>query len=153
MDKFDEEILSRLQRDCTISINDLADAVSLSPTACWRRVQKLEEVGYIQGRVAVLDRKKLNVGVTVFVAVRTSQHNPTWIEDFHETVSQIPEVVEVYRMSGEVDYMMRVVVPDIEAYDAVYKLLIQVPGLSDVSSAFAMEQIKYTTQLPLKYLK
>lgn len=153
MDKFDEEILSRLQMDCTVSINDLAESVVLSPTACWRRVQKLEELGYIRGRVAVLDRKKLNVGVSVFVSVSTSQHNPEWIEAFHDTVATIPEIVEVYRMSGDVDYLMRVVVPDIEAYDAVYKRLIEVHGLSDVSSAFAMEQIKYTTQLPLKYAR
>ena len=103
--------------------------------------------------MAVLDRKKLNVGVSVFVSVSTSQHTPAWIQAFHDTVAEIPEIVEVYRMSGDVDYLMRVVVPDIEAYDGVYKRLIQVPGLADVSSAFAMEQIKYTTQLPLKYIR
>ncbi len=153
MDKFDIAMLARLQVDCSVSLNDLAEEVSLGSTACWRRVQKLEETGYIRGRVAVLDRKKLNVGVSVFVSVSTSQHNQAWIDRFHETVSEIPEVVEVYRMAGETDYLMRVVVPDIEAYDGVYKRLIQVPGLSDVTSAFAMEQIKYTTELPLKYVK
>ncbi|KAF7600520.1 MAG: transcriptional regulator [Candidatus Dactylopiibacterium carminicum] len=153
MDKFDVAILSRLQADCSISLNDLAEAVKLGATACWRRVQKLEEAGYIRGRVAVLDRKKLNVGVSVFVSVSTNQHNLQWIESFHEVVADIPEIVEVYRMAGETDYLMRVVVPDIEAYDGVYKRLIQVSGLTDVSSAFAMEQIKYTTELPLKYVK
>lgn len=153
MDKFDEAILSHLQADCTVSINDLAEAVVLSPTACWRRVQKLEETGYIRGRVAMLDRKKLNVGVSVFVSVSTSEHSAEWIEAFHDAVAEIPEIVEIYRMSGDVDYLMRVVVPDIEAYDEVYKRLIRVPGLADVSSAFAMEQIKYTTELPLKYVK
>lgn len=153
MDKFDIAILSRLQADCSVSLNDLAEEVMLGSTACWRRMQKLEETGYIRGRVAVLDRKMLNVGVSVFVSVRTSQHNQTWIDKFHEIVSEIPEVAEVYRMAGETDYLMRVVVPDIEAYDGVYKRLIQVPGLSDVNSAFAMEQIKYTTELPLKYAK
>lgn len=151
MDKFDIAILSRLQHNCTVSLNELAEEVKLGATACWRRVQKLEETGYIRGRVAVLDRRKLNVGVSVFVSVSTSQHTPAWIDAFHAMVADIPEVVEVYRMAGDTDYLMRVVVPDIEAYDKVYKRLIQVPGLSDVSSAFAMEQIKYTTELPLKY--
>jgi Lrp/AsnC family transcriptional regulator len=153
MDKFDVAILSRLQADCSVSLNDLAEEVMLGSTACWRRMQKLEETGYIRGRVAMLDRKKLNVGVSVFVSVSAREHNQAWIDKFNETVSAIPEVVEIYRMAGETDYLMRVVVPDIEAYDGVYKRLIQVPGLSDVNSAFAMEQIKYTTELPLKYVK
>jgi Lrp/AsnC family transcriptional regulator len=153
VDKFEVAILSRIQADCSVSLNELAEEVNLGATACWRRIQKLEESGYIRGRVAVLDRKKLNVAVSVFVSVSTSQHNQAWIDKFHETVSAIPEVVEIYRMAGETDYLMRVVVPDIEAYDGVYKRLIQVPGLSDVNSAFAMEQIKYTTELPLKYVK
>ncbi|WP_018605119.1 Lrp/AsnC family transcriptional regulator [Uliginosibacterium gangwonense] len=153
MDKFDIAILDQLQQDCSLSLNDLAAAANLGPTACWRRVQKLEETGVIRGRVAVLDRKALNVGVTVFVSVRTSQHNAKWIQSFHDTVAAIPEVMELYRIAGESDYLMRVVVPDIAAYDSVYKRLIRVPGIADVSSSFAMEQIKYTTALPLEYAK
>lgn len=131
----------------------IAERVGLSPSPCWRRIQKLEEDGYIRKRVAVLDPEKLNVGVTVFVAVRTSQHDLDWLEKFAAAVRDIPEVVEFYRMSGDVDYLMRVVVPDIQAYDAFYKRLIQRVNLSDVSSSFAMETIKYTTALPVSYAK
>jgi len=129
----------------------VAEKVGLSPSPCWRRIQKLEEDGYIRGRVAVLDPNKLNVGVTVFVAVRTSQHDLGWLEKFAGAVRDFPEVVEFYRMSGEVDYLLHVVVPDIAAYDAFYKKLIARIEISKVSSAFAMEQIKYTTALPLDF--
>jgi len=152
MDKLDRHILEQLQADCSLPINDLAERVGLSPTACWRRVQKLEEHGVIRARVALLDGARLNVGVTVFVAVRTSRHDARWLEQFHAAVSTIPEVVELYRMSGDTDYLMRVVVPDVAAYDQVYKRLIRMAELADVSSSFAMEQIKYTTALPLDYL-
>lgn len=152
MDKLDRRILEQLQADCSLSVNDLAERVGLSPAACWRRVQKLEEQGVIRARVALLDGARLNVGVTVFVAVRTSRHDARWLEQFHAAVSTIPEVVELYRMSGDTDYLMRVVVPDVAAYDQVYKRLIRMAELADVSSSFAMEQIKYTTALPLDYL-
>lgn len=152
MDKQDRRILELLQADCSLPINELAEQVALSPTACWRRVQKLEEQGVIRARVALLDGSKLNVGVTVFVAVRTSRHDARWLDQFHAAVSTIPEVVELYRMSGDTDYLMRVVVPDVAAYDQVYKRLIRMAELADVSSSFAMEQIKYTTALPLDYL-
>ena len=111
----------------------------------------MEDSGVIRARVALLDGAKLNVGVTVFVSIRTNQHNSEWLEKFADAVATIPEVVEFYRMSGEIDYLLRVVVPNIEAYDAFYKRLIDVIDLSDVSSSFAMEQIKYTTALPLAY--
>jgi Lrp/AsnC family transcriptional regulator len=101
--------------------------------------------------VALLDATRLNVGVTVFVSVRTNHHNLEWLESFHQLVTSIPEVMEFYRMAGETDYLLRVVVPDVAAYDRVYKRLIQIANLSDVSSSFAMEQIKYTTKLPLDY--
>ena len=152
MDKQDRRILELLQADCSMPINDLAAEVGLSPTACWRRVQKLEEQGVIRARVALLDGAKLNVGVTVFVAVRTSRHDARWLEQFHAAVATVPEVVELYRMAGDTDYLMRVVVPDVAAYDQVYKRLIRMAELADVSSSFAMEQIKYTTALPLSYL-
>lgn len=127
----------------------IADRVGLSGTPCWRRIQRLEAEGVIRKRVALLDAGMLNVGVTVFVAVKTSRHNQDWFEKFHAAVMKLPEVVEFYRMSGEMDYLLRVVVPDIAGYDAVYKKLIRTADLFDVTSSFAMEQIKYTTALPL----
>lgn len=152
MDEIDKKILSCLQADATMPVADVADQVGLSTTPCWRRIQKLEESGVIRARVALLDGALLNVGVTVFVAVRTNEHSIEWYERFAKAVADIPEVVEFYRMSGEIDYMLRVVVPDIAAYDRVYKILIDRVSLTDVSSSFAMEQIKYTTALPLTYV-
>jgi Lrp/AsnC family transcriptional regulator len=153
MDEIDKKILGCLQNDATMPVADVAERVGLSTTPCWRRIQKLEEAGVIRARVALLDGVQLNVGVTVFVAVRTNEHNIEWYERFAKAVADIPEVVEFYRMSGEIDYMLRVVVPDIAAYDAVYKNLIDRVSLTDVSSSFAMEQIKYTTALPLTYVE
>lgn len=153
LDELDRKILSILQTDATLPVAMVAERVGLSPTPCWRRIQKLEEAGVIQARVAVLDPAKLNVGVTVFVSVRTNQHDLAWLEKFANAVRDFPEVVEFYRMSGDVDYLLRIVVPDIAAYDAVYKRLIARVALSDVSSAFAMESIKYTTALPLNYAR
>lgn len=151
MDKIDRKILSLLQQDATLSTADIAEAVGLSSTPCWRRIQRLEEAGVIRKRVALLSRDKLNLGVDVFVAVKSNHHNWEWLEAFSQTVSKFPEVVEFYRMAGESDYLLRVVVPDIPAFDAFYKKLVQSTDLADVSSSFAMEQIKYTTALPLDY--
>ena len=151
LDEFDRKILTILQEDADRPVAEIAKQVGLSPTPCWRRIRLLEEAGVIRGRVALLDRGKLNVGVTVFVAVRTNQHNQDWLERFARAVEGIPEVVEFYRMAGDVDYLLRVVVPDIAAYDGVYKRLIQRIDLTDVSSTFAMEEMKYTTAIPLSY--
>lgn len=151
LDAIDRKILALLQQDASLSVADIADKVNLSVTPCWRRIQKLDEAGVIQRRVALLDASKLNLGVTAFVAIRTSQHNPAWLEKFAKAVASIPEIVEVYRMSGDVDYLLRVVVPDIAGYDAVYKKLIKSVELTDVSSSFAMEKLKSTTALPLDY--
>ncbi|MFZ2858884.1 Lrp/AsnC family transcriptional regulator [Acidovorax sp.] len=151
MDKINKTILELLQEDATLSVSELAERVGLSATPCWRRVQRLEEEGYIQRRVTLLDPVKLNVGVTVFVSIKTSQHNEKWFKNFASIVATIPQIVEFYRMSGETDYLLRVVVPDIKAFDMVYKRLIRDVELFDVSSSFAMEQIKYTTALPLDY--
>lgn len=151
MDAIDRKILQLLQEDATLGVAELAEKVGLSPSPCWRRVQRLEESGVIRRRVALLDPERMNVGVTVFVAIRTNQHNAEWAEKFCRAVAEIPEVVEFYRMSGQVDYQLRVVVPDIAAYDGVYKRLIKVADLYDVSSSFAMERIKYTTALPVTY--
>ncbi len=152
MDLIDRKILAELQRDGSLSNADLADRVGLSTTPCWRRVRLLEEQGFIRRRVALLDRGRLNVGVTVFVAVKTSSHDAAWLQAFAMAVEDMPEVQEFYRMSGDVDYLMKVTVPDIAAYDDFYKRLIDRIDLSDVSSSFAMEEIKNTTELPLTYL-
>ena len=151
MDEVDRQILSLLQSDATLNLNEIAQRVHLSPTPCWRRIQKLEREGFVRKRVALLDADKLNVGVTVFVGIKTNQHNQAWFDRFNQAVTAIPEVVEFYRMSGDVDYLLRVVVPDIASYDAFYKKLISRIAISKVSSAFAMEQIKYTTALPLDF--
>ena len=151
MDAFDKKILGVLQNDATLSMAEIAETVGLSTTPCWRRIQKLEAAGVIRRRVALLDGEKLNVGVTVFVAIKTNRHDAAWLQDFAALVAEIPEVIEFYRMSGETDYLLKVVVPDIAAYDKVYKRLIEQVAFSDVSSSFAMEQIKYTTTLPLDY--
>ena len=151
MDAIDLKILALLQEDATRPVADVAKLVGLSTSPCWNRIQKLEADGVIARRVALLDAAKLNVGVTVFVTVRTSKHSAAWLADFAAAVSDMPEVVEFYRLSGEIDYLLRVVVPDIAAYDAFYKRLIARIDLSDVSSSFAMEQIKFTTELPLAY--
>jgi Lrp/AsnC family transcriptional regulator len=151
IDEFDRRILAALQSDASMPIAKLAEAAGLSPTPCWRRVQKLEQAGIIRKRVALLDRKKLNAGVTVFIAIRTSQHNAAWFERLRSALADIPEVMDFYRMSGEIDYLIRAVVPDIQTYDAVYQRLISRIDLTDVTSMFAMEEIKSTTEIPLDY--
>ena len=153
MDDIDRRILDCMQHDATFTVAEIAERVGLSTTPCWRRIQNLERDGVITGRVAVLDPEKMNVGVTVFVGIKTSQHTIDWLENFAAKIVDIPEVVEIYRLSGEVDYLLRVVVPDIAAYDRVYKRLIAVASFADVSSSFAMERIKYTTALPVDYAK
>src|SRR3954470_10800014 len=151
LDKIDRKILALLQKDATTPVAEIGRKVGLSTTPCWRRIQKMEEDGVIKGRVAVLDPTKINAGVTVFVSVKTNEHNEAWMRKFAAVVEDFTEVVEFYRMSGDVDYLLRVVVPDIAAYDAFYKKLIGKIALTDVSSSFAMGQIKYTTALPLEF--
>lgn len=151
MDEIDKRILASLQRDATLPVAEVAERAGLSTTPCWRRIQNLERSGVIRGRVALLDPEKMNVGVTVFVRVKTSQHNIDWLARFAKGVSEIEEVVEFYRLSGDIDYLLRIVVPDIAAYDQVYKRLIAVAELADVSSNFTMETLKYTTVLPVRY--
>ena len=152
IDRLDRKILQILQEDETIPVAEMGRRVGLSTTACWRRIQKLEEDGVIIGRVALVDPKKVNTKVTAFVSITTNQHNEKWLRRFAEAIRELPEVVEFYRMAGPVDYLLRVVVPDIEAYDHVYKRLIAKIDIADVSTTFAMEQIRYTTALPLSYL-
>ena len=151
IDRMDRRILAILQEDCTIPVAEIGRRVGLSTTPCWRRIQKLEDEGVIEKRVALLSPKAIGAGVTVFVTLSTSQHSQSWLEAFAEAVAEFPEVVEFYRMSGQVDYLLRVVVPDIESYDVFYKKLIARIDLSNVNSSFAMEQIKFTTALPLDH--
>jgi Lrp/AsnC family transcriptional regulator len=151
LDAVDLKILAILQRDCTISVADIGKEVGLSTTPCWRRIQKLEQEGVIESRVALLNAKKIHAGVTVFVAITASEHTTDWLERFHEVLREFPEVVAAYRMSGQVDYLLRVAVPDIESYDRFYKELISRIPLTDVSSSFAMEQIKNSSALPLTF--
>lgn len=151
LDEMDVKILSILQQDCTRPVAEIGKEVGLSTTPCWRRIQNLEAAGVIMERVALLDPPKVNAGVTVFVSIKTDQHSLAWLEAFHAAAVDFPEIVECYRMSGDVDYLLRVVVPDIAAYDGFYKRLIERVEIAKVSSAFAMEQIKFTTALPLSY--
>ena len=152
IDRIDRKILQVLQEDCTVPVAEIGRRVGLSTTPCWRRIQKLEEDGVILRRVAVLDPRQVNTRVTAFVSITTSTHSDDWLKRFADVVAQMPEVVEFYRMAGQVDYLLRVAVPDIEAYDAFYKRLIARVELSDVTSMFAMEEIKSTTRVPLNYL-
>ena len=151
MDLIDRKILWHLQEDATLPVSEIADRVWLSTTPCWRRIQNLEKAGVIRRRVALLDAQKMNLGVTVFVSLKAGQHSADWLQKFADAVAGIDEVVEFYRMSGDFDYLLRVVVPDIAGYDAVYKRLIRAAEFSDVSSGLAMEEIKYTTALPVGY--
>lgn len=153
LDEMDVKILRILQEDCTRPVAEIGREVGLSTTPCWRRIQKLEEAGVIRRRVALLDPVKVNAGVTVFVSIKTNQHGAGWLEKFHGAVEDFPEVLGFYRMSGEVDYLLHVVVPDIAAYDVFYKKLIGRVEIAKVSSAFAMERIKYTTALPLDFAR
>jgi Lrp/AsnC family transcriptional regulator len=149
LDPIDRRILRELQRDATVPIADLALHVGLSQTPCWKRVKRLTDAGVITRRVALLAREKLDLGLVVFVAIKTSHHDQEWLDTFAKAASGMPEVVEFYRLSGDTDYLLKVLVKDIAAYDGFYKRLIAAVPLSDVSSSFAMEQIKYTTALPV----
>ncbi len=131
VDRLDRKILQILQEDATVPVAEIGRRVGLSTTPCWRRIQKLEEEGVIQRRVALLDPKKINVKVTAFIAITTNQHNEEWLKRFAEVIRDLPEVVEFYRMAGQVDYLLRVVVPDIEAYDGFYKRLISRIEIAD----------------------
>ncbi|WP_342452892.1 Lrp/AsnC family transcriptional regulator [Pararoseomonas indoligenes] len=149
MDEIDRKIVGLLQTDATLSVAQLADRVGLSPTPCWKRVQKLEASGVITRRVALVDPEKIGVGLIVYVAIEAGDHTPDWLESFTRAISAMPEVMEAHRMAGEVDYMLRVAVTGMAEFDALYKRLIQAVPMRNVTSRFAMEQLKYTTAYPL----
>ena len=143
LDTIDQSILNILQQDCTRPIKEIADKVGLSNNPCWRRIRRMEESGVIKHRVALVDPAKIGLGVTAFVTIRTDEHSSDWLEIFKRAVNAIPEIVDCHRMTGDVDYLLRIVVHDIEHYDKVYQRLIKsAPGLSDVSSTFSMEKLK-----------
>ncbi len=148
MDRIDRTLLSHMQRDAALTVADLADRASISKSACWRRIQKLEASGTILNRVTRLDANALGLSLTVFISVKTSQHNEAWANRFRSIVEDLPGVLEVHRMGGEIDYLIKAVVPDMAGYDALYKELIKA-DIFDVSASFVMEAIKETTELPL----
>ena len=152
MDAVDKKILIILQQDSAQPVADIARKVGLSVTPCWRRIQKLEEEGIIRSRVALLNAKQVGLGMSVFVAIKITEHSSDWLNKFAIKISEYEEVVEFYRMSGDVDYLLRVVVKNMSAYDTFYKKLISEVPLKDVSSSFAMEEIKYSTALPISQL-
>jgi Lrp/AsnC family transcriptional regulator len=150
LDEADVRILSALQEDGTLSVAAVAEIVNLSQNACWRRMKRLEEDGVISRRVTLLDPSRLGIDLIVFVSIKTSEHSEEWLSHFADVVHKMPEVVEFYRMTGEVDYLLKLKVENMAAYDKAYKRLISQVRITDVSSAFAMEEIKHTTALPLK---
>jgi Lrp/AsnC family transcriptional regulator len=149
MDAIDRKILNVLQNDASLSVAEIGQRVGLSSTPCWKRIQRLETEGVIQRRVAIVDPEKIGLGVTVFVSIETGDHSQEWLDKFADVVKAMPEVMEFYRMAGDVDYMLRVVVNDIQNYDGFYKRLITTAPLKNVTSRFAMEKIKSTTALPI----
>ena len=151
LDATDIRILNELQRDASLTNVELASRVSLSPSPCLARVKQLEKQGVISRRVTLLDARRLGLKVVVFIQISLDKQRRETLDAFERRITTLPQVMECYLMSGDADYLLRVVVPDIAAYDRVYKKLIQGAELADVSSSFAMEQIKYTTALPLDY--
>jgi Lrp/AsnC family transcriptional regulator len=151
MDTTDRKLLDILQQDAALSLDDFSERVGLSRNACWRRIKRLEDEGIIKARVTLLDANSINVGLTAFIALRTTEHSAKWLDQFAKAVRGIPEIIGVYRMTGDIDYLLQVVIPDVAAYDRLYKRLIGKITLADVSSSFVMEEIKSTTVLPLDY--
>jgi Lrp/AsnC family transcriptional regulator len=149
MDAVDRKILAVVQQDASLSVAEIGQRVGLSSTPCWKRLQKLEAEGVIMRRVAIIDPDKVGLGITVFVSVETGDHSQDWLKHFAEVVDAMPEVMEFYRMAGDVDYVLRVVVQDMSSYDTFYKKLIATVPLKNVTSRFAMERIKSTTALPI----
>ncbi|SFC59085.1 Lrp/AsnC family transcriptional regulator [Microbulbifer thermotolerans] len=147
----DRQILDLLQRNATLSVGDIAERVGISKSACWRRIHRLEEEGVIRERVTLLNQDKVNLPLTVYIVIRTNRHNDQWAAQFNEVVQGIAEILEVHRMSGDVDYLIKAVVTDMPGYDRLYKELIKA-DLFDVSSSFVMETMKQTTRLPLNYI-
>lgn len=151
-DEIDRRILEMLQKDSDTPIQTISHAVGLSANPCWRRIKRMEEAGVIKKRVALVDQARANVPLTVFIGISTSHHKIDWLNRFHELIDEIPEVVEAYRLTGTVDYILKVVAPDMAAYDTVYKKMIQKLDFSQVNAMISMEELKFTTAIPTTYL-
>ncbi|MCB1415685.1 MAG: Lrp/AsnC family transcriptional regulator [Phyllobacteriaceae bacterium] len=149
LDEFDLKILQALQRDATLTADALAEQVNLSRNACWRRVKRLEETGYLRGRVALVDPAKVGLGLLVIILIRTSQHDREWLAAFRSAIQSMPQITAAFRMSGDLDYVLHARVADVKAYDELYQRLIDKVPLTDVSASFVMEEIKETAELPL----
>jgi Lrp/AsnC family transcriptional regulator len=152
LDQIDRKIIDILQQDATVPIATIARKVGVSPGPCWRRIKKLEDEGVIVRRVALVDRHKANVPMTIFVAVKAPRHAAKWLAAFRKLIAGVPEIAEAWRLTGETDYLLRIVVPDVTTYDVVYQRLIARLEFSDVNSSIAMEEMKFTTALPTNYL-
>jgi Lrp/AsnC family transcriptional regulator len=150
IDTIDRRILAELQRDGSLSVDQLSERVGLSRNACWRRMKRLEDDRVIAGRVALVDAEKVGLGLSVFILVRTSRHDPDWLKLFRDAVTSLPEITGVYRMSGDLDYILRARVADVKAYDRLYQRLFSRVPLTDVSASFVMEEIRDTTVLPME---
>ncbi|MHA1525334.1 MAG: Lrp/AsnC family transcriptional regulator [Alphaproteobacteria bacterium] len=151
IDQIDRCILAEMQRDASLSLAALAERVGVSRNPCWRRMRSLQKRGLIRAQVALLEPKKLNLALTAFIAIRTDQHTPDWLDQFAAAVKDIPEIIGVFRLAGDIDYLIEAIIPDVDAYDALYQRLIARINLSDVSCSFVMQEIKRTTALPLGY--
>ncbi|WP_417718983.1 Lrp/AsnC family transcriptional regulator [Salipiger sp.] len=151
-DETDQRILAMLQEDSDTPVQAISEAVGLSATPCWRRIKRMEEAGLIKRRVALVDQERANVPLTVFIGVSTPRHEISWLNTFRELIDDIPEILEAYRLTGTVDYILKVVVPDMASYDAVYKRMIEKLEFSQVNSMISMEELKFTTAVPTKYL-
>ncbi len=151
-DETDQKILHMLQEDSDIPVTAIAEAVGLSATPCWRRIKRMEEAGVIKRRVVLVDQARANVPLTVFIGVSTPRHETSWLNGFRELIEDIPEILEAYRLTGTVDYILKVVVPDMASYDAVYKKMIDRLEFREVNSMISMEELKFTTAVPTKYL-
>jgi Lrp/AsnC family transcriptional regulator len=150
LDRVDRQILGLIQADASLPIQQIADRVGLSVNPCWRRIRRMEEDGVIQGRVALVEPGKVGLGLTVYVRIKTNQHSATWAKKLNEVIAAMPEILECHRIGGDVDYLLKVIVPDIAGYDRTYKALIErLPSLADVSALFSMERLKSTTGLPI----
>ncbi|AMM83011.1 Lrp/AsnC family transcriptional regulator [Martelella sp. AD-3] len=151
-DQIDRKIVDILQRQADRTVSEIAEEVGLSHTPCWRRIKRMEDLGFIRARVALIDRKMANIPMTIFIAVKAPRHAIEWFDEFRKQIRDIPEVTEAYRLTGDTDYLLRIVVPDIETYDQVYKNLISRLEFSDINSSIAMEELKFTTALPTNYM-
>ncbi|AJY45640.1 Lrp/AsnC family transcriptional regulator [Martelella endophytica] len=151
-DEIDRKIIDILQREADKTVGEIAEAVNLSHTPCWRRIKRMEDMGFIRNRVVLIDRKMANIPMTIFISVKAPRHAIEWLDEFRKQIRDIPEVTEAYRLTGDTDYLLRIVVPDIETYDQVYKNLISRLEFSDINSSIAMEEMKFTTALPTKYM-